>query len=52
MVGAWASTQLGDWQGPKLQDLRSVSKQRGAKELEEKQRTKTELQGQSRGHKR
>lgn len=41
-MGAWASTQLGDWQGPKLQDLRSVSKQRGPKELEEKQRTKTE----------
>lgn len=41
-MGAWASTQLGDWQDPKLQDLRSVSKQRGPKELEEKQRTKTE----------
>lgn len=32
-MGAWVSTQLGDWQGPRLEDLRSVSKQRGAKEL-------------------
>lgn len=37
MAGARASTQLGDWQGPKLQDFRSVSKQRGGKALEEKQ---------------
>lgn len=40
---------LGDWQGPKLQDLRSVSKQRGAKELEEKQRDEDGATGPEQG---
>lgn len=41
---------LGTGSGPRLEDLRSVSKQRGAKELRrEKQRTKMELQGQRGG---
>lgn len=52
MAGAWASTQLGNWQGPNVQDLGNITKQRGARELGEKQRTKTELQGQSKGHER